>query len=89
MKSSATLWKFCQPRDNPLALAVPSTQEVPLAPLECHNIDATGLNFGSELYWKWFSLHGAGPAEGQPWTNLTDSDTQQLNSVSSCHARLE
>ncbi|KAK1508059.1 uncharacterized protein CCOS01_16060 [Colletotrichum costaricense] len=95
LKSSAIISKFCQPRDDPLRVSGPKLSRSSLSPARIppvDSIDATGLKSGSELYWKRFSLHGAGPAEGQPSTTLPekpDRGLKQLNFVSSRHARLE
>ncbi|KAK1531182.1 hypothetical protein CPAR01_10831 [Colletotrichum paranaense] len=80
MKSSAIISKFCQPRDDPLRVSGPKLSRSSLSPARIppvDRIDATGLNSGSELYWKRFSLHGAGPAEGQPSTTLPTRETRQ------------
>ncbi|EXF85645.1 hypothetical protein CFIO01_11250 [Colletotrichum fioriniae PJ7] len=86
MKSSAMLSKFCQPRDDPLRVSGPKLSRSSLSPARIppvDSIDATGLNSGSELYWKRFSLHGAGPAEGQPSTALPEEPDRGLKQLDS------
>lgn len=61
---------------------VPSGRQVPSAPHDCHDVDATGLNSASGLYWKWISLQKRGPRDGYSRPSLTRHQTTSLSTTS-------